>query len=432
MFLTQGNPYACNGYDQNRLVAEAAVGVAETGHLVDAAVPPVLDVLAAPLLGVGAGARAAVGVAVGETAVVAGELDAVGGLVPPEFGALKSVGSVAILDPVDEVVDDVVVGGRGGLVLTEHPGTGASNATDTAVSHAGNAEVAEEVIHLAVVETHLVRDLQVVTLGVGARGERVSHAVVHQKLAADVTEAAEVAAEGRGVAVVGIKVEGVAVVGLANGGNIEVGVVVDTTAVVVASNTLDVSGELAQGECVDLRTREKGRVKDLAVGVVKRSEDVLDSVDLSVAETPGVVLDVAVQGACVEVADSGVLKNAIGDTVKSGIALQLDLRLNKNPLVLGQESSITGRASQLNEASAPALKVLEVGRSSTGDDTIEIARVVLGRVETLGTATRAANVVGVSSGRTVVLADDLLANLDGSVASTVSPVNDFLVAVQHP
>lgn len=38
--------------DQNRLVTEATVGVAETGHLVDAAVPPVLDVLAAPLLGV--------------------------------------------------------------------------------------------------------------------------------------------------------------------------------------------------------------------------------------------------------------------------------------------------------------------------------------------------------------------------------------------
>jgi hypothetical protein len=189
--------------------------------------------------------------------------------------------------------------------------------------------------------------------------------VVHQKLATDVTEAAKVAAEGRGVAVVSIKVEGVAVVGLANGGNIEVGVVVDTTAVVVASNTLDVSGELAKGKGVDLRTREKGRVKDLAVGVVKRSEDVLDGVDLSVAKTPGVVLDVAVQGAGVEVADSGVLKNAIGDTVESLVTLQLDLGLNKNPLVLGQESSITGLASQLNEASAPALKVLEVGRSST-------------------------------------------------------------------
>lgn len=418
--------------DQNRLVTEATVGVAETGHLVDAAVPPVLDVLAAPLLGVRAGARAAVCVAVRETAVVAGELDAVGGLVPPEFGALEGVGSVAVLDPVDEVVNDVVVGGRGGLVLAEHPGTSAGNATDTAVSHAGNAEVAEEVIHLAVVETHLVGDLEVVTLGVGAGGERVSHAVVHQKLATDVTEAAKVAAEGRGVSVVGIKVEGVAVVGLANGGNIEVGVVVDTTAVVVASNTLNASGELAKGERVDLRTREKSRVEDLAVRVVKRSEDVLDSVDLSVAETPSVVLDVAVQGAGVEVADSGVLKNAIGDTVKGSIALQLDLRLNKNPLVLGEEGSVTSFTSQLDEASAPALKVLEIGRSSTGDNTIEIARVVLGRVETLSTTARAANVVGVSSGRTVVLADDLLANLDGSVASTVSPVNDLFVAVQHP
>lgn len=180
----------------DRLVAEAAVSVAETGHLVDAAVPPVLDVLAAPLGGVRAGARAAVGVAVGETAVVAGELDAVGRLVPPEFGALESVRGVAVLDPVDEVVDDVVVGGRCGLVLAEHPSTGASNATNTTVSHTRNTEVAHEVIHLAVVETHLVSDLEVVTLGIGAGGERVSHAVVHQKLATDVTEAAEVAVEG--------------------------------------------------------------------------------------------------------------------------------------------------------------------------------------------------------------------------------------------
>ena len=195
MLLTQGNPYACNGCDQNRLIAEATVSVAETGQLVDAAVLPVLDVLAAPLLGVRARARTAVGVAVGEAAVVAGELDAVGGLVPPEFGALEGVRSVAVLDPVDEVFDDVVVGRRGGLVLAEHPGTSASNATDTAVGHAGNAEVAHEIIHLAVVETHLVCDLEVVTLGVGAGGERVSHAVVHQKLATDVTEAAKVAVE---------------------------------------------------------------------------------------------------------------------------------------------------------------------------------------------------------------------------------------------
>jgi len=256
--------------------------------------------------------------------------------------------------------------------------------------------------------------------------------VVHQKLATDVTEAAKVAAEGRRVAVAGVKVEGVAVVGLANSGDIEVGVVVDTAAVEVASNTLDVTGELAKSEGVDLRTREKGRVKELAVRVVKRSEDVLDSVDLGVAKTPGVVLDVAVQGAGVEVADSGVLKNAIGDTVKGGIALQLDLGLNKNPLVLGKESSVTRGTGQLDEASAPALKVLEIGGSSTGDNTIEIAGVVLSRVETLRAAARAANVVGVSSGRTVVLADNLLANLDGSVASTVGPVNDLLVAVQHP
>lgn len=209
------------------------------------------------------------GVAVGETAVVAGELDAVGGLVPPEFGALKGVGGVAVLDPVDEVVNDVVVGGRSGLVLAEHPSTSASNATDTAVSHAGDAEVAEEVIHLVVLETHLVGDLKVVTLRVGAGGERVSHAVVHQKLATDVTEAAEVAAEGRGVAVAGVEVEGVAVVSLANGGDIEVGVVVNTAAVEVASNTLNVTGELAKSESVDLRTREKGGVEDLAVGVVE-------------------------------------------------------------------------------------------------------------------------------------------------------------------
>lgn len=230
----------------------------------------------------------------------------------------------------------------------------------------------------------------------------------------------------------GIKVEGVTVVSLTNGSDIEVGVVVDTAAVVVASNTLDVTGELAKSEGVDLRAREEGRVEDLAVGVVKRSEDVLDSVDLSVAKTPGVVLDVAVQGASVEVADSRVLNNAIGDTVKSGVTLLLDLGLNKNPLVLGQESSITRGTSQLDEASAPALKVLEIGRSSTGDDAIEVARIVLSRVETLSTTGGAANVVGVGSGGTVVLADDLLANLDGSVASTVSPVNNPLVVVQHP
>jgi hypothetical protein len=415
-----------------RLVAEAAVGVAESGHLIDAAVPPVVNVLAVPLVGVGAGARAGVGVAVGEAAVVASELDSVGRLVPPEFGALKGVRCVAVLDPVDEVVHNVVVRVRCGLALTEHPCTSARNATDTAVSHAGNAEVAHKVIHGAVVKTHLVSDLEVVTLGVGTGSERVSHAVVHQELATDVTEAGEVAAEGRGVAVALVKVERVAVVSLANGGHIEVGVVVNTAAVVVASDTLDVTGKLAKGEGIDLRTGQKSRVKELAIRVEKRSEDVLDGVDLSVGETPGVVLDVAVQGAGVEVADSRVLNNSIGDAIKSSVALQFDLGLNKNPLVLGQELSIAFGASQLDEAGAPALKVLEIGRSSTGDNAIEIARVVLSRVKTLSTTGRATDVVGLGGGRSVVLVNDLFSNLDRGVASTVSPIDDSLVVVQHP
>ena len=366
-----------------RLVVEGAVNVAETRHVVDAAVPPVGDLLAAPLLGVRAGAGAAVGVAVGEAAVVAGELDAVGALVPPELGALESLRSVAVLDPVDEVVDDVVVGVGGGLVLAEHPGAGAGNAANAAVGHAGNAEVAQEVVHLGVVEAHLVGNLQVIALGVGAGGEGVGHAVVHDHLATDVTEAAEVTAEGGRVTVLAVEVEGVAVVGLAKGGDIEVGVVVHTAAVVVASDALDAAGELAKSECIDLGAREKGGVEELAIGVEERGEDGLDGVDLRVAQAAGVRVGLAVQGAGVEVADGGVLDDAVGDTVKSLVALELDLRLDKNPLVLGEESSVTRLAGELDETGAPGLQVLEVCRGSSGDNAIEVARVVLSRVKTL-------------------------------------------------
>lgn len=152
---------------RHRLVAEAAVSVAESGQLIDAAVLPVLNELAVPLIWVGAVTVAAVGVAVGEAAVVAGELDAVGRLVPPELSALKGVRSVAVLDPVDKVVDNVVVSVRCSAVLAKHPRASTRDTTNTAVSHAGDTEVAEELVHLVVVNAKLVCDLEVVTLGVG-------------------------------------------------------------------------------------------------------------------------------------------------------------------------------------------------------------------------------------------------------------------------
>ena len=415
-----------------RLVVKCTIGVAKSGHVVDAAILPVCDLLAAPLLGVGTGARAAVGVAVGEAAVVASELDAVGRLVPPKLGALESLRSAAILNPVDEVVDDVVLGVRCGFVLTEHPGAGAGNTANAAVGHAGNAEVAKEVVHLAVVDAHLVGDLQVVALRVGAGSERVSHAMVHDHLATNGTEAAEVAVEGGRVALLGVEAEGSAVVGLANGGDIEAGVVVDTAAVVVTSDTLNAAGKLTKSEGIDLRAREKGWVEELAVGVEQRGENCLDSVDLRVAQARGVVVDVAIQGAGVEVADGRVLDDAVGNTVESLVALLLDLRLDKDPLVLGEESSVARLASKLDETGAPGLQVLKVGRGSTGDDAIEVARVVLGGVKTLGTARRATNVVGVGGGGSVVLANDLLSDLNRCVTRAISPVDDLLVTVQHP
>jgi len=82
--------------------------------------------------------------------------------------------------------------------------------------------------------------------------------VVHDHLATDVTEAAEVTVEGGRVTVLAVEVQGAAVVGLAKGGDIEAGVVVDTAAVVVTSDALDAAGELAKSECIDLGARERG------------------------------------------------------------------------------------------------------------------------------------------------------------------------------
>merc|ERR1712071_159526 len=174
-------------------LSEAAVLAA----LNASALLPVLDELAAPGRWEG-GVTALIGGAVREAAVSTLEFNAHGWGVVPELRAEQGVRSVVVLNPVDKVVDDVVAGSGRSTALAEHPSTSARDTTDTAVSHTGDTVKTEEVVNLLVGETHLLGDLEVVTLGVGARGHRVSHAVVHHHLAAGSLEAAEVGIEGTG------------------------------------------------------------------------------------------------------------------------------------------------------------------------------------------------------------------------------------------
>lgn len=256
--------------------------------------------------------------------------------------------------------------------------------------------------------------------------------MVHDHLPAEVTEAAEVSVEGRGVAMTSVEVERVAVVILTDSGHIEAGVVVHTAAVEVAGNALNVARKLTKTVGIDLGAGQKSGVQERAVRVEERREYVLNSVDLSSAQASGVVVVGTVQGTGVEVADGGVLNDAVGNTVESLVALLLDLGLNEDPLVLGKEGVGALSASELDEACAPALQVLEVGRCSAGDNTIEIGGVVVGGVNALGTTSGATNVVGVGGVRSVVVGDNLLANLSGGVTRAAGPVNDSLVVVQHP
>jgi len=132
-------------------------------------------------------------------------------------------------------------------------------------------------------------------------------------------------------------------------------------------------------------------------------------------------------------AESRVLEDTIVDTVKGLVALIEDVALHGDPLVLGQETRVV-RAStgELDEAARPVLEMLKVGGGRTGNDTIEVIGEVLGRVQTLLTTSGATDVVGLGWLFAVELVDDVLTSLDRLVARTVSPVEDFLVVLEHP
>lgn len=357
-------------YPLNNRLGEGAIRRA--GDIL--ALLPVVDELAAPVLRLGA-VTTIVGGAVRVPAVRALEFNAQGRGVVPELGAEHGLRSVVLLNPADEVVDDVVRSRSGSATLAEHPCTGTRDATDTAVSHTRDTEEAEELIEIGVAGTHGLGHLLVVALAVVARGHRVGHTVVHDHLAASATDTAEVTVERRRVAVEVVFRISTGVVLLVEVEDVERGVVVHATAEPILRNTLDGAGEETKTEGIDLSTVEERRVDKSTLGVVERLEDLLNSVDLGRVEAArGDRIAAHRDGRDVEVTDGGVLKDTVVHTVKLLITLVEDVGLYGGPVGLSKESVIVGGASELAEVSAPVLEVVEVVGRGTGDDTVKVVR----------------------------------------------------------
>lgn len=168
---------------------------------------PVLDEDAVPAAGSG-GIATVVGSAEWEAAVGAHHLDALGLGVVVELGAEDGLGRIAVLDPVDEAVDDVALAGGAWAGLTDFPGTLARDAADAAVGLSGDTEEAEEVVEFLVAETHCVGDTDVVALGEETRDGGVGHTVVHEELGAGGLKVKEVGVEGRDVTVGSVEAVG--------------------------------------------------------------------------------------------------------------------------------------------------------------------------------------------------------------------------------
>lgn len=340
-------------------------------------------------------------------------------LVVPEFGAEDGLRSIVVLNPVNQVRDDVVGGtcniGESGLA--EHPRTGARDATDTAVSHARDTEESHEVIHIGVVDSESVGNLEVVTLGVAGGDERVSHTVVHDHLLASGPERAKIAAESRDVAVVRVERVSVGVVGLIESGDVKGGGVVDTVVVPVVSDTLGGSRELAKSESIDLGSVEESWVEQLTGGAVQLSEDLVDGGELVVRQAVvGGVAAANRDDSLIEHADGRILDDTIVHAIESGVTLVEDVALNEDPLVLSEEARVSRVAGKLDETCAPVLQMVEVCSRRTGDYAVEVIWEVLCRVQTLRATSGAADVVCVVLLFAVELLHDFLASHDRLVA----------------
>lgn len=394
------------------------------------AILPVVDELAGPVVRVIAISRTGVGGAVREPAVPPGELNTIGGLVRPELGAFNRVRGDAVLDPVDKGVDDVCLGGRGGLALAKHPCARARNAAYAAVRHAADAEVAEEGVEVACGGGELRGNVEVVALRVRARGKRICEAVVHEQLAAGVAEGAEIGVERGRVAHLLVEAQSEVVVIGADGVDVERGVVVNG-AEEVAGDALHASGELAESEGVNLGAWEEAGVAQRVVDGQGR-EDAIYSLDLLGGEAVAVAVDTAVESTRVERANGRVLDDSISHAIEGFIAVCLNLGLHKDPLILCEVRVISFLASELDEPSTPRLQILEVCRRCSRNDTVKVLRMVLSRMQALLAASRAADVVRIRGVLAVECIRNFLADFDGSVTGAIGPVDDLFVGVHHP
>ena len=145
-----------------------------------------------------------------ETAVSSLDLDALARVIIEPLGTGHSIRGLILLNPVDNVPDDIVGCILCIAVLTESPGTD----TASAVVHTTDAEEAQKFIEAGVVKTHIAGNIEIVTLtGFGADGG-VHQTVIHDELLAGSLEGAEVALEGRDITMKNVGVIGLGVVSL--------------------------------------------------------------------------------------------------------------------------------------------------------------------------------------------------------------------------
>lgn len=375
---------------------------------------------ALPAFGIRAVAAALVHVPGRVLAVGAGVLDAerLGVVDPP--GADQLLGGDALLDPAHHGHEGVGVRVEAGArleLVADGPGAVAA----AAVAHAGDAEEAVEVVELGRAEAHGARQVIVVARAVVRADDGVHLAVVVQQLAALGLEGAQVV-PGLDVArvlrggvghVLGGERERVPGRVVVNGVAEPIGGVDEVRASVQNVGGDDLAAGLHTGV-------DKG-----AINAVHAGEDLANSVSLRAGQAVGGVSGVgrAQKRLGAVLTEIRVLDNTVLNTIET-IALVENILMNGGPQCLGDVALGVVTAEVGVEAAAPRSEVVESDGGRTGNDTVEVIREGLCRLETLATTSGASQVVRLGVSLAVESLGNVLADDNTSVDGTPGEVEN--------